>query len=96
MLHRLEWEKVNSPIPEGYEINHLCKNRECCNVNHMEVISRSEHKSKDNSQRYKVREDVIVAFIMKNPDMYQREVAHIFGMSQNGISKIKNRRIKEI
>jgi hypothetical protein len=52
MWHRLVWEIVNGDIPEGHEINHLCKNRKCCNIDHLEMLTRSEHKSKDNAERY--------------------------------------------
>ena len=95
MLHRIEWEKINGSIPDDYEINHKCKNRMCCNVNHLEILTKSDHKSKDNSLRYKEREDQIVAFYMKN-EITQQELADTFGVSQPGISKILNRRIVNV
>ncbi len=51
MMHRLVWEHVNGPIPEGYEINHLCKNRACQNIKHLECIPGSEHATKSNLER---------------------------------------------
>lgn len=94
MLHRMEWEKVNGPIPKGHNINHLCKNRECANVNHMEVLTLSEHATKDNGMRYKEREDRIVAHFMLNPTTTQRALAGLFGLTQPAIQKMLNRRIK--
>lgn len=41
MAHRVAWERVNGPIPEGLVIDHLCRNRECANVNHMEVVTKA-------------------------------------------------------
>ena len=38
--HRWAWEQVNGPIPEGLVIDHLCRNRECVNTLHMEVVTR--------------------------------------------------------
>lgn len=52
MRHRWEWERLVGPIPDDYEINHLCKNRRCCNIDHLECIHGSEHASKTNLQRY--------------------------------------------
>lgn len=52
MRHRKVWEEEVGEIPEGYEINHLCKNRRCCNVEHLECIHGSEHASKGNRERY--------------------------------------------
>lgn len=52
MRHRWFWELQRGPIPEGYEINHLCKNRRCCNVEHLECIPGGEHASLGNRERY--------------------------------------------
>ncbi|WEM05518.1 HNH endonuclease [Ralstonia phage BOESR1] len=53
MFHRAMWEHHNGPIPEGYEINHLCNNRGCCTLEHLECITREEHLIKTNKARYR-------------------------------------------
>ena len=53
MRHRLYWRRsTGESIPDGYEINHLCKNRRCCNPDHLELIERSAHKTLTNLERY--------------------------------------------
>lgn len=32
MYHRTVWTKANGQIPEGFEVDHKCRNRACCNV----------------------------------------------------------------
>lgn len=91
MKHRVEWEKVHGPIPKGYEINHLCKNRECCNVDHLECITISEHRSKDNALRYKQREKCVSLFRDHHSNLTQSDVAKLFGISQPAVSKIYHR-----
>lgn len=39
VVHRVIWEHVNGPIPEGLQIDHLCRNRACCNPDHLEAVS---------------------------------------------------------
>lgn len=39
VAHRLEWERVNGPIPEGMVIDHLCRNTSCVRPDHMEPVS---------------------------------------------------------
>jgi len=38
-VHRLVYEMFAGPIPAGLEVDHLCKNRICCNVAHLEAVT---------------------------------------------------------
>jgi hypothetical protein len=38
--HRVSWEMVNEPIPEGLVIDHLCRVPACVNPEHMQVATR--------------------------------------------------------
>ena len=42
-VHRLLWEFFNGPIPEGTEIDHLCRNPGCVNPDHLEPVSHREN-----------------------------------------------------
>lgn len=57
MYHRYVWEKAHGAIPEGYEIDHICKNRACCNIEHLQMLEGSQHARKDNHLRYKKRKE---------------------------------------
>lgn len=35
-VHRLVYEALVGPIPEGKELDHLCENTRCCNPEHLE------------------------------------------------------------
>ena len=41
--HRIAWEDLNGPIPDGLSIDHLCRNRACQNPAHMEPVSPEEN-----------------------------------------------------
>lgn len=41
--HRLAYELVIGPIPDGHEIDHLCRNRECVNPFHLEPVTHREN-----------------------------------------------------
>lgn len=42
-LHRLMYETLVGPIPEGLVIDHLCRERSCCNPEHLEVVTQQEN-----------------------------------------------------
>lgn len=37
--HTVEWEKVNGPVPKGMVLDHLCRNRACANIAHLELVT---------------------------------------------------------
>ena len=41
--HRVAYENANGPIPDGMHIDHLCRNRLCCNPAHLEAVTPSEN-----------------------------------------------------
>lgn len=43
LAHRLAYEDAYGPIPAGMTIDHLCRNRACVNVDHLEVVTYQEN-----------------------------------------------------
>jgi len=41
--HRVVYTEMVGPIPDGMEIDHLCRNRSCCNPEHLEAVTRAEN-----------------------------------------------------
>lgn len=41
--HRLVYEHFKGPIPPELEIDHLCRNRACCNPDHLEAVTHREN-----------------------------------------------------
>lgn len=41
--HRASYEHFVGPIPEGYQVDHLCKVTYCCNPKHLEAVTPREN-----------------------------------------------------
>jgi len=42
-VHRLVYEHYRGPVPDGLQIDHLCRNRACANPSHLEPVTQREN-----------------------------------------------------
>lgn len=47
--HRFIYEKIKGSIPEGLQIDHLCRVRHCVNPDHLEAVTSRENTLRGNS-----------------------------------------------
>jgi hypothetical protein len=43
LCHIVAWVAVNGPIPEGFTVDHTCRNQKCVNVSHMRLLTNLEN-----------------------------------------------------
>lgn len=50
--HRVAWESLRGPIPPGMTVDHLVGQRNCCNPDHMEIVSLAENGRRGANRRW--------------------------------------------
>ena len=49
--HRFAYEQAKGAIPDGLEIDHLCRNRRCVNPDHLEAVTHQENQRRSGPYR---------------------------------------------
>lgn len=49
--HRYVWIAYRGPIPPDLEVDHLCRNRACCNPAHLELVSHATNQARGQGWR---------------------------------------------
>lgn len=44
LVHRVVWEELIGPIPDGKQVDHLCHVTSCCNPEHLRIVDEWENK----------------------------------------------------
>ena len=50
-VHRQMYEHFIGPIPEGYEVDHLCEVKSCINPDHLEAVTHKINSQRGNRKR---------------------------------------------
>ena len=51
--HRLAYITAFGEVPSGHHVHHVCGNRACVNVEHLVLLTASEHVALHNSERFR-------------------------------------------
>ena len=87
LAHRVAWEDAHGPIPDGLHIDHLCRNRACVNVDHMEVVTSAENSRR--GARAKLNWDAVHE--IRSSDLRTGLLAQQFGVCRVTIQTVRRR-----
>src|SRR5664280_1482186 len=83
LAHRVAYEQVHGEIEEGLEIDHLCGQRNCLRIDHLEAVDRRENLRRCGKCKL-TRADVIDIRRSEEP---QSVLAERYGVTQGHISR---------
>ena len=89
IAHRLSYEHFIGPIPEGKQLDHLCRNPACVNPEHLEVVSNAENTRRGNRPVLTIEQAAAVRLMRgEYPDMSHRQLAEMFSVDHRTIGRI--------
>ena len=86
--HRYFYESMVGSVPDGKFLDHLCRNRQCVNPDHLEVVTNRENTRRGDSTIL-TKEQVET---IRSCDMTDREVASAYGIAENTAFNLLNGR----
>jgi DNA-binding transcriptional regulator YiaG len=86
LAHRVYYEERHGPVPEGTELDHLCRVRACVNPSHMEAVTHAENCRR--GRRAKLSADQVAE--IRSSSETQHVIARRFGVTQGHVARIRN------
>lgn len=80
----LQWETVHGPVPDGLELDHLCRQRDCVNPAHLEPVTHAENMRRSSVARAEVAaaEGSRIAALRVRLQWSQGQLAEALGVSR--------------
>lgn len=99
--HRVAYERVHGPVPDGKNVLHHCDNPPCCNPSHLFVgtatdnsndkVEKKRHSFGAKHGRAKLSEQDVRDIRSVYPRMSQQAIANKHGINQTIVSDIVRR-----
>lgn len=85
LAHVRYWEQLNGLVPEGKELDHLCRQRPCCRPDHLEPVTHLENVRRGSGTRLTPADRALIA----QSTLPAPELAKMFGVRPDSIKKYR-------
>jgi hypothetical protein len=85
--HLVAYEKRYGPVAKGLDLDHLCRQRDCINSDHLEPVIRAVNIQRGDLAKL-VPEDIPVIRQLLSEGYMQKEIAPLYGVTPGAIGAI--------
>lgn len=90
LLHVFMWEQENGIKPYKMTLDHKCRNRKCCNPNHLELVTNAVNVRRGRSTT--MTQEIVDKIRNGEYKGTQKEIAKTLGVSRHSIGDIVRRK----
>lgn len=87
LAHRAMWHKHKGLLPDGIQLDHLCRNKDCVNPDHLEPVTNAENQRRARSIGSYERIGILLASLTTN--LTQAELGDMFGLGSSSAGRIR-------
>ena len=88
VAHVVEWIKVHGSRPKGLELDHLCDNRSCIQIEHLEAVSAAENSRRKKSNKLTMEDARKIRKMYAGGEYLQRELAERYSVTRKNIGHV--------
>lgn len=90
--HRHFFEERYGPIPEGKHLDHLCRERACCNPEHLDLVTNAENQRRGQNSKLGHYGAFSAKHAFISTTLTKREIADMLGVSESAVGLVINGR----
>lgn len=87
LAHRIAYESVYGEIPKNLEIDHLCHNKACVNVNHLEAVTHQLNSQRRRNTKLSLEKVAEIKKLISQKVKY-KEIGKIYNVTATMICRI--------
>lgn len=84
--HVVAWEEAHGPVPDGHELDHLCRVRACVRVDHLEPVTHAENIRRGSST--KLTPELVAEIRRLRGSLTQAQIASRLGVAKHAVADI--------
>lgn len=90
LAHVAAWVDVNGPVPDGLELDHVCRNRWCCNPQHLEAVTHRINSQRAGNRKLTQEKASAIRAEYRPRIVTQTQLAAKYGVSRRTIEQVLN------
>lgn len=91
LAHRAAYQRDRGTIPDGLQLDHLCRVRECCNPSHMEPVTPQENTRRSAAAKLSLEQSRMIYALCQTDEFSNAAIGRMFNVTRETVRLIRQR-----